>query len=52
VSSVLQEIHLDKKLLESAVRFSFSDLTTLEEITYALEALKELLPVLRRYSRR
>lgn len=52
VSSVLQEIHLDKKLLESAVRFSFSDLTTPEEITYALEALKELLPVLRRYSRR
>ncbi len=52
VSSVLQEIHLRKDLLESAIRFSFSDLTTEEEIDYALDALRELLPVLRRYSRR
>ncbi len=52
VSSVLQEIHVEKKLLESAIRFSFSDQTTEEEIDYALENLKELLPVLRRYSRR
>ena len=52
VSSVLQEIHLRKDLLESALRFSFSARTTVEEIDYALSALKELLPVLRRYSRR
>ena len=52
VSSVLQEIHLRKDLLESAIRFSFSELTTVEEIDYALEALRELLPFLRKYSRR
>ncbi len=52
VSSVLQEIHLRKDLLESAIRFSFSELTTEEEIDYTLQTLRELLPVLRRYSRR
>lgn len=52
VSSVIQEIHLRKDLQESVIRFSFSDWTTEEEIDYALEALRELLPVLRRYSRR
>lgn len=52
VSSVLQEIHLRKDLQESAIRFSFSDRTTEEEIDYTLEALGQLLPVLRRYSRR
>ena len=52
VSSVIQEIHLKKELRESVIRFSFSDRTTMEEIDYALAALRELLPVLRRYSRR
>ena len=52
VSSVLQEIHLRKDLLESAIRFSFSSRTTMEETDAALEALRQLLPVLRRYSRR
>lgn len=52
VSSVLQEIHLRKDLQEGAIRFSFSELTTVEEIDMALNALRELLPVLRKYSRR
>ena len=52
VSSVIQEIHLRKDLRESVLRFSFSSRTTEEEIDYALAALEELLPVLRRYSRR
>ena len=52
VSPVLQEIHLRRDLLESAIRFSFSSRTTEEEIDYALESLGELLPVLRRYKRR
>ncbi|WP_411337861.1 cysteine desulfurase family protein [Ruminococcus gauvreauii] len=38
--------------LESAVRFSFSEETTPEEITYTLEVLEGLLPMLRRYMRR
>ena len=52
VSSVIQEIHLKKNLQESVIRFSFSDRTDTEEIDLALAALRELLPVLRRYSRR
>ncbi len=52
VSTVLKEIHLDQPLLESTIRFSFSRFTTAEEIDYCLETLAELLPVLRRYSRR
>jgi cysteine desulfurase len=49
---VIQEIHLRKNLQESVIRFSFSDRTTVEEIDYALDVLRQLLPVLRRYSRR
>ena len=52
VSSVIQEIHLRKDLQESVLRFSFSPFTTIEEIDLALASLAELLPVLRRYSRR
>ena len=51
VSTVLKELHLAPELLESTLRFSFSCFTTEEEIDYCLEALSELLPVLRRYAR-
>ncbi len=36
---------------ESSVRFSFSELTKEEEIDYALENLREVVPMLRRYTR-
>lgn len=52
VSGVLRELHLPKRLAESTLRFSFSRFTTEEEIDYCLGALRELLPVLRRYARR
>lgn len=52
VSPVLKELHLRPELLESTLRFSFSRYTTEEEIDYCLEALGELLPLLRRYARR
>ncbi len=52
VSSVLQEIHLPKELQESAIRFSFSDRTTCDQIDCTVDALKELLPQLRRFTRR
>ena len=42
---------LDKDLLDSTIRFSFCYDTTKEELDYAIEALKELLPVLRKYTR-
>ncbi len=37
---------------ESAIRFSFSEMTTEEEIRYTLETLREILPVLRRFTRK
>lgn len=52
VSPVLKELHLRPELLESTLRFSFGRYTTEEEIDYCLEALGELLPLLRRYARR
>ncbi len=52
VSRTLQAIGVKKELLGSTLRFSFSFETTKEEIDYCLEALAELLPVLRRYVRR
>lgn len=52
VSTVLQEIHLKPEQQDSTIRFSFSDWTTTEEIDYALKCLQELLPVLRRFTRR
>ena len=51
VSTVLKEIHLEQDLLETTVRFSFCEQTTVEELDYCLENLKELLPMLRRYTR-
>ena len=52
ISSTLQAIGVPKNLLESTIRFSFSVHTTIEELDYTVEQLKELLPVLRRYVRR
>ena len=52
LSTTLQAIGLDKPLLEGTLRFSFCEETTTEELDAALAALKELLPMLRRYTRR
>lgn len=52
VSPVLKELHLNKDLLESTLRFSFCRYTTEEEVDYCLQALKELVPMLKKYSRR
>ena len=52
VSSTLAAIGLDKKWLESTLRFSMSMDTTEEEIDTVLQALEGLLPFLRRFTRR
>ena len=52
VSGTLQGIGVEKQYLDSTLRFSFSVFTTEEEIRYAIDCLRELLPMLRRYSRR
>lgn len=52
ISSTLQAIGVEDKLLDSTIRFSLSVETTKEELDYAVEALNGLLPVLRRYVRK
>lgn len=52
LSGTLQAIGLDKAAIEGTIRFSFSVFTTKEELDYAINALKELLPVLRKYIRK
>lgn len=51
VSGTLKGIGVRQDLLDSTIRFSFGMFNKKEEIDYAVEALKELLPVLRRYRR-
>ncbi|SEQ54975.1 cysteine desulfurase [Lachnospiraceae bacterium NE2001] len=50
-SAVLTAIGLDKKRLESTLRFSFGEDNTEEEVDYTINTIKELLPVLRHYVR-
>ncbi len=50
-SKTLEAIGLKRDLLDSTLRFSFSVFTTMEEIEYTADMLRELVPVLRKYSR-
>ena len=52
VSGVLKAIGLDKDLLDSTLRFSFCEQNTVEEAEYTVKALEELLPNLRRFTRK
>ncbi len=52
LSNTLVAIGLDKELLDSTLRFSFCYETTKEELEYTIETLKQLLPMLRKYTRR
>ena len=52
VSRTLKAMGVEKELLGSTLRFSFSFETTEEEIDHCLGALNDLLPMLRRYVRR
>ncbi len=51
-SATLKAMGVEKNLLESTIRFSFSVFTTQEEIDYTLRALYDKIPVLRKYTRR
>lgn len=51
ISETLKAIGVDKDLLDSTIRFSFSVFTTEEEIDETIKALKEILPMLRKYAR-
>ena len=52
VSGTLKAIGLPPEKLESTLRFSFSPENTMEQVEYAVQCCKELLPVLRRYRRK
>lgn len=52
LSGTLVAIGVDKELLDSTIRFSFSVNTTIEEIDYTIEVIKELLPKLRLFTRK
>lgn len=51
-SGTLTAMGLSPEQKESTVRLSFCEENTFEEVDYCLEVLKEVVPALRRYSRR
>mgnify|MGYP001943453462 CR=1 FL=1 len=51
-STTLVAIRLPKGLIGSTLRFSMSDTTTREEIDWTIKNINELLPMLRRYTRK
>lgn len=51
-SATLQAIGLPREYWDSTIRFSFSVFTTKEELDYTLSAMRELIPMLRRFKRR
>ncbi len=51
LSGTLKAIGVREDLLDSTLRFSFSVNTNMEEIQYAVNILKELVPVLRKFRR-
>lgn len=52
VSATLKAIGVRRDLLDSTVRFSFSVDTTQKELDYVITAMRELVPMLQRYTRR
>ena len=51
-SATLRGIGLEKDLLDSTVRFSMSVFTTKEELDYTLSVMYDMIPLLRRYTRK
>ena len=51
-SATLRAIGVEKPLLESTIRFSFSVYTTEEELHYTLQTIYDKIPILRRYARK
>lgn len=52
ISSTLKAIGVRDDLLDSTLRISMSIHTTKDELSYALDCLKEIVPMLRKYTRR
>lgn len=52
ISGTLQAIDIDKSMLESTLRFSFSCYNQIEDIEYTVKTIGQLLPMLRKYVRK
>ncbi len=51
-SVTLRAMGIEPELLGSTIRFSFSVFTTMEEINYTLQTMYDIIPMLRKYTRR
>lgn len=51
-SLTLKAIGVERSLLESTIRFSFSVYTTEEELDYTLQEMYDKIPILRKYARK
>ena len=51
-SSTLKAIGMQKELLDKTVRFSLSNKTTEEEMRYTIAKLYDMIPMLRKFTRR
>lgn len=51
VSATLKAIGVEKQYLDSTIRFSFCDANTREEIDYTVTQMREIIRMLRRYTR-
>ncbi len=51
-SATLRAMGVEQELLGSTIRFSFSVFTTMEEINYTLQTMYDIIPMLRKYTRR
>ena len=51
-SVTLQAMGIEKELLSSTIRFSMSGFTTMEEVDYTLQVLYDIIPMLRKYTRK
>lgn len=52
VSETLASINIERDLLDSTIRISFSIFTTMDEVKYAADCIEEIIPELRKYTRR
>lgn len=52
LSRTLQTIGVPKELLDKTIRFSFSIYNTIEEIDYACDVLEDMIPKLRKFTRK
>lgn len=52
VSETLASINIERDLLDSTIRLSFSIFTTMDEVKYAADCIEKIIPELRKYTRR